>query len=131
MPELILSPGSSSVVSPPPAAFQPTLRILKRPSSAATRSRSSSSSTVETKKTLAEREAEYHAARERIFKDGNASPSVSAATKTLREPKGPDSDTQALTDGRSKGFGKRISKTYPPQIQSRPISDKDAPAAQP
>lgn len=119
MPELIISSSTTSVVSPPPAAIQPTLRILKRPSSAASPAKSSSPSVIEAKKTLAEREAEYQAARERIFKESQIS--ASNGTKIIREPRGPDNDHQATSssEGQSKGFGKRAPISPPSQVHSR------------
>src|SRR5882757_6758122 len=69
MPELIISPSSTgtSVVSPPPAAYQPTMRILKRPSPSQSASNSTTSLSSQTRNTLAEREAQYQEARNRIF----------------------------------------------------------------
>jgi len=69
MPELIISPSSTgtSVVSPPPAAYQATMRILKRPSPSQSASNSTTSLSSQTRNTLAEREAQYQEARNRIF----------------------------------------------------------------
>lgn len=69
MPELIISPSSTGtcVVPPPPAAFQPTMRILKRPSPSQSASNSTTSLSLQTRNTLAEREAQYQEARNRIF----------------------------------------------------------------
>ncbi|KAG1773597.1 hypothetical protein EV702DRAFT_1129251 [Suillus placidus] len=69
MPELIISPSSTGtcVVPPPPAAFQPTMRILKRPSPSQSASNSTTSLSSQTRNTLAEREAQYQEARNRIF----------------------------------------------------------------
>ncbi|KAF8639154.1 hypothetical protein AX17_001643 [Amanita inopinata Kibby_2008] len=88
MPTLVVS--SSSSVNPPlpPAAFQPTLRILKRPSPSSTPGPSSTSgpSTPDSvSSALKEREARYQVARERIFGSsqesggGNASPNASTS----------------------------------------------------
>jgi hypothetical protein len=69
MPELIISPSSTgmSFVPPPPAAYQPTMRILKRPSPSQSASNSTASLASQTRNTLAEREAQYQEARNRIF----------------------------------------------------------------
>jgi len=77
MPEILIAPGASA--APPPTAFAPSLRILKRPQSASPKP--SGPSTPQ--KTLAEREAQYKAARERIFaakpeSSNTASPSSSS-----------------------------------------------------
>ncbi|KAG6887475.1 hypothetical protein C0992_012103, partial [Termitomyces sp. T32_za158] len=68
MPELIIAPSatsSSHVAPPPPAAFQPTMRILKRPGSDG--SSKSATPPPSSAESLKEREARYQAARERIF----------------------------------------------------------------
>jgi len=71
MPQLVISASSTtSTVSPPPAAFQPTLRILKRPNASTTSSATAPSSDLQ--KSYAEREAQYVAARQRIFNDESA-----------------------------------------------------------
>ncbi|KAF4576277.1 SUZ domain-containing protein [Pleurotus pulmonarius] len=64
MPEVLVK-SSSTVVAPPASAFQPQLRILKRPS--ATPPASNTPSQVGTRDSVQEREARYNAARERIF----------------------------------------------------------------
>lgn len=119
MPEIQLSTTSSStsVPLPPPAAFEAPLRILKRPSS---NSKSPSPSTgVQIQKTFKEREAQYQAARERIFgeetsgkdKDssGSGKPKTaldSAKSSIIRDPLGPTS----ITDGTKHGFHARRKK---------------------
>ncbi|KAG6887962.1 hypothetical protein C0995_011355 [Termitomyces sp. Mi166 len=68
MPELIIAPSvtsSNHVVPPPPGAFQPTMRILKRPSSGA--DGKSATPPPSSAESLKDREARYQAARERIF----------------------------------------------------------------
>jgi len=75
MPELIISSSGITPTAVPPSvtAFQTPMRILKRPSSHNTTANSSSSQTpIET---LAQKEARYQAARERIFggDDGSGS----------------------------------------------------------
>ena len=77
MPELVISSQSSTAVPPPPAALQPSLRILKRPSTSDSASphAASPSPAAEQQRSYAEREAQYQAARERIFGDsGSATP---------------------------------------------------------
>lgn len=109
MPELIVAPASTSqgFPPPPPAALQPTLRILKRPSPNASASADtvgasplvsssgpapspspSSGGTFPAppRGTLAEREAQYQEARSRIFGDrdkaGVASPGSMSRTSS-------------------------------------------------
>ncbi|KAL7284559.1 hypothetical protein ACG7TL_001851 [Trametes sanguinea] len=117
MPQVVIAGSSTSnaaALSPPPAALQPVMRILKRPSaspsSSASSPGSSSANDPSTSKSYAEREARYQAARERIF--GGSQPAAdatdaqqsegganarSAANATpvriTREPKGPPSGT--------------------------------------
>ncbi|KAI0080457.1 hypothetical protein K474DRAFT_1657885 [Panus rudis PR-1116 ss-1] len=135
MPELVISSTSTtSTIPPPPAAFQPTLRILKRPAAAAPSPPPSSSEG--TQKTYAEREAQYQAARQRIFGQGNTistphidsdgsntrggEPSATtqadsqrSAAPVLRQPRGPvESDPEnpkrSSSSGKpSRGFGRR------------------------
>ncbi|TBU42965.1 hypothetical protein BD309DRAFT_865220 [Dichomitus squalens] len=139
MPELVIAGSSTSgpsVTSPPPAAFQPVLRILKRPTatpspstSPSSVSASSSPSSNAPSGTYAEREARYRAARDRIF--GDSSPSSDTPGESglqtpqalkkspppveiTREPKGPPI-AQAGADGRGqggdiRGFGSRRGK---------------------
>ncbi|KAG6841838.1 hypothetical protein C0991_006245 [Blastosporella zonata] len=83
MPTLIIAPSATSanhVVSPPQAAFLPTMRILKRPSSAVN-SKSATPPPSSSAESLKEREARYQAARERIF-----GPDSGASTPTGEEP---------------------------------------------
>ncbi|PCH37584.1 hypothetical protein WOLCODRAFT_140947 [Wolfiporia cocos MD-104 SS10] len=120
MPELVISGASTaSVVSPPPAAFQPALRILKRPPAASSAPRASSASSVPAPPELrarsyAEREAQYQAARERIFRDGRdgagAGAGAGASVKVLREPRGPEAppdEGAGAETGASRGFAAR------------------------
>ncbi|KAI0767231.1 hypothetical protein C8Q74DRAFT_1278994 [Fomes fomentarius] len=116
MPELVISGSSTSgnaTVSPPPAAFQPVLRILKRPTaSSSSVSPTPSSSSDSQVSTYAEREARYQAARERIFGDTDSSPgspdpsnpNTNGAEKTsppsvqiAREPKGPPAQDGSIS----------------------------------
>ncbi|OJA14954.1 hypothetical protein AZE42_03697 [Rhizopogon vesiculosus] len=132
MPELIISPSSTgtSVVSPPPAAYQPTMRILKRPSPSQSASNSTTSLSSQTRNTLAEREAQYQEARNRIFgtsedcgddlesgrrvrstrDTGGKAADVGSAV--LRAPVGPSDAEQEASTGRTddappKGFRDR------------------------
>ncbi|KAG1861128.1 hypothetical protein DFJ58DRAFT_905423 [Suillus subalutaceus] len=124
MPELIISPSSTGtcVVPPPPAAFQPTMRILKRPSPSQSASNSTTSLSSQTRNTLAEREAQYQEARNRIFgttsergsddllsRRGGAD-AGSAASAVLRSPTGPsdtDKEVGRTDDSPPKGFRDR------------------------
>ncbi|TFY71770.1 hypothetical protein EVG20_g1226 [Dentipellis fragilis] len=73
MPQLVLS--SSSTTQPPtslpPTIFQAPIRILKRNPNSASPSPAQSGSGTPTQESLAEREARYQAARQRIFADTN------------------------------------------------------------
>ncbi|EKM78354.1 hypothetical protein AGABI1DRAFT_129470 [Agaricus bisporus var. burnettii JB137-S8] len=104
MPTLLPS-RTSSVVPPPAAAFQPALRILKRPQSS---SPSQNTPTAAPQESLQDKEARYAAARERIFgcEDNNSStPSPKPSNvKIVREPIAPE-------QGSSPGFKGRKSKT--------------------
>jgi len=94
MPELVISGSSTaSVVPPPPAAFQPTLRILKRPTASSSNS-AASAAPQDTQKSYAEREAQYQAARERIFsKEGARTP---AGRRDSAEDDGAQASTRAM-----------------------------------
>ncbi|KAF8645661.1 hypothetical protein AX16_007657 [Volvariella volvacea WC 439] len=93
MPSLIVS---SSTVSPPIplAAFQPTMRILKRPTSNA--SPSPSPTPAPNAESIKEREARYQAARDRIF--GTSSPSTSAENTTSTQVDGASDSIQVKND---------------------------------
>lgn len=128
MPELIISPSSTGtcVVPPPPAAFQPTMRILKRPSPSQSASNSTTSLSLQTRNTLAEREAQYQEARNRIFgttsergsddlesrprvRDGSGK-GADAGSAVLRPPTGPSDAEKELgrtNDSPPKGFRDR------------------------
>jgi hypothetical protein len=123
MPELIISSSSTTATAaPPPAiAFQTPMRILKRPSSQNSGSNSSSSQTPT--ETLAQKEARYQAARERIFggdegsgklkssdriQKGSSSPPV---VNVVRNPIGPSGNYKDAEGGQeSKGFRRRSTK---------------------
>lgn len=109
MPALIIS-STSSVASPlPQAAFQPKMQILRRPQSAASPSSANQTSAVSTQ-SLKDREARYHAARERIFGENSGgdtnTPALTAAntpartqrkerSNIVRNPKGPSKSNSA------------------------------------
>ena len=80
----VIAMSPHQVLTPPPGAFQPTLRILKRPSESNSKSPtpppSSSSSD-----TLKDREARYQAARERIFGDELLEGNGSTASLPVKE----------------------------------------------
>ncbi|KAJ2988156.1 hypothetical protein NUW54_g9202 [Trametes sanguinea] len=122
MPQVVIAGSSTSNVaalSPPPAALQPVMRILKRPSASPSSSAASSGSPTandqSASKSHAEREARYQAARERIFGKGrlatdattNVQPPENGAigirrsavtpVRITREPKGPPSRPAAQT----------------------------------
>ncbi|KAI0634049.1 hypothetical protein C8Q77DRAFT_1109605 [Trametes polyzona] len=127
MPQVVIANTSTSVtaaLSPPPAALQPVLRILKRPSASSPNpspsatgssspgsgSSTSIASQLGTPQSYAAREAAYHAARERIFGESTREsptattksgqqPAASASVPIAREPKGPPSGiTDQATD---------------------------------
>jgi len=116
MPEIVLASSTAvaSAVVPPSEALQAPMRILKRPTPQ-TRPSESSLSGAQSQKSLADREAEYQAARERIFASSSAAKekdkSRSASPKTpapqepgvsvLRNPRGPT----AGNAGTARGFG--------------------------
>jgi len=135
MPELVISPSSTgqAVLPLPPAAFQPTLRILKRPSPSQSASTSSTSlASSQTRSTFAEREAQYQEARNRIFGEkSGGSPSspgqerpgderttlesgkgekitVKPSLTVVRDPLGPSSESSSQQGGGpARGFGDR------------------------
>jgi len=74
MPQIVIAGGTST--APPPTAFAPSMRILKRPSSASPKPTTPSTP----QKSLAEREAEYKAARDRIFAANPGAPAPSGST---------------------------------------------------
>ena len=97
MPEVVISSRSGASTAPPPAALQPSMRILKRPSAAPVPDSTSSSPALE-QKTFADREAQYQAARERIFGDASSPSSNSIpGTPTLLAKPGGSSSTSANT----------------------------------
>ncbi|KAF5350593.1 hypothetical protein D9756_008676 [Leucocoprinus leucothites] len=121
----LLSSRTGSVIPPPAGAFQPAMRILKRPQSSSSSASQGSPATSPppTGESLHEREARYAAARERIFGlDGSdesvaTSPKLSNNVKIIREPKAPDS-APGKQQAQSAGFrgrgGKTASATRPP-----------------
>jgi hypothetical protein len=130
MPSLIISRGTSSTsVALPslPLNQPPQMRILKRPSPSLSPMASTNSGSA-AGETLKEREARYHAARERIFgvsnekenDDKNPTRKVVSPppnfVKLVREPRGPDG-----SNFDTKGFGERKARR-PPAI-SPPTSN--------
>ncbi|KAF5348078.1 hypothetical protein D9758_010045 [Tetrapyrgos nigripes] len=139
MPILVASSSSRPVAAPPAAAFQPVLKILKRPQSNPNSPPPTISASTSAE-SFQEREARYQAARNRIFGE-SASPSPDSAsssttslplassisredrskasansppaTSVSRNPRGPESE-----GGRNspRGFQGRRSKQ--PQTQS-------------
>ena len=121
MPELVVSGGTGTALPPPPAAFQPTLKILKRPTTGPVQPSTIAPSSTDVQNSYAEREAKYQAARQRIFND-TASPDVSsearpaavegsadtAGVKVIRAPRGPSADTSSSVDAKtSRGFARK------------------------
>ncbi|KAJ8082140.1 hypothetical protein PM082_007987 [Marasmius tenuissimus] len=117
----VLSPSSSShsaMSPPPPAAFQPALKILKRPANATTPAGNRTPSPA-LSESLKEREARYQEARNRIFNEGDSETKRSTPTPTptgiARNPHGPtataSSDTH--TNEGQAGFGKRRTQAPP------------------
>ncbi|OSC96499.1 hypothetical protein PYCCODRAFT_1441025 [Trametes coccinea BRFM310] len=122
MPQVVIAGSSTSnaaALSPPPAALQPVMRILKRPSASPSSSASSPGSSTandpSASKSYAEREARYQAARERIFGESqpatettdaqqpeggaNARSATNATpVRITREPKGPPPRTATQKD---------------------------------
>jgi len=127
MPQLLISSSSTTtpVATPPVTAFQGPMRILKRPSQ---NSSSNSFSSQAPTETLAQREARYQAARERIFggDDGSGSNVNDSALKrggaqkggpslptvnVIRNPIGPSESSKDTEGGQvSKGFESRNTK---------------------
>ncbi|KAG6825565.1 hypothetical protein H0H92_003243 [Tricholoma furcatifolium] len=144
MPELIIAPSAKSishVVPPPAGVFQPTMRILKRPSS--TTSKSATPPPSSSTETLKEREARYQAARDRIFgpdsspntpmgeeplrnasqspppinfsgKRDRTKPSTPPATGVVRNPRGPPSGSVTMEQTIPRGFGGQRAKPPSP-----------------
>ncbi|KAF8607441.1 hypothetical protein BDV93DRAFT_520298 [Ceratobasidium sp. AG-I] len=81
MPQIQIS--SQSTVLPPAAAIMPSMRILQRPKSSSPAQ--SSASTTPGNKTLQEREAEYKAARDRIFASSGGESSSNGGGRGSRE----------------------------------------------
>ncbi|KAF9781315.1 hypothetical protein BJ322DRAFT_1080394 [Thelephora terrestris] len=124
MPQLVISRPSTSttVFSPPPSTvIQAPMKILKRPTQTTTPSNTSSASPSLDNKSLAEREARYQEARERIF-GGPSKPSGQDDPKTrtppskpvsniTRDPAGPQPD--GSDSNASQGFGSKRSRRPP------------------
>ncbi|KAJ7291915.1 hypothetical protein C8J57DRAFT_1492392 [Mycena rebaudengoi] len=129
MPSLIVSGSSHAATAPPPAAFQPKMRILKRPTNSGPAE--GLQQPVAAGETLKEREARYQAARDRIFggeaegtstpekKDGRSSP---AGVAVVRNPRGPAAEAP---NSASKGFRARSGNPPP---SPNPVRDSDSTA---
>ncbi|EJU01614.1 hypothetical protein DACRYDRAFT_22679 [Dacryopinax primogenitus] len=74
MPQIIVTGGSSP--APPPTSFTPAMRILQRPQSASPKAAAAATP----QKSLAEREADYKAARQRIFAANSEVQATSTST---------------------------------------------------
>ncbi|KII91491.1 hypothetical protein PLICRDRAFT_38251 [Plicaturopsis crispa FD-325 SS-3] len=114
MPQIVIAKSSASIVVAPPPT---TMRILKRPSSTNATPTLKSSANGNQGETLKEREAKYHAARERIFGEPQPGGKTNAESGTskpkvgvLRNPKGPAESTGKGEGEVAKGFGKRRNK---------------------
>ncbi|CAE6441568.1 unnamed protein product [Rhizoctonia solani] len=84
MPQIQISSQSASI--PPVAAIMPSMRILQRPKSTPT-SPSSANQTPTSTKSLQEREADYKAARERIFAGSGGGGSAGSSREASPAPK--------------------------------------------
>ena len=123
MPELVISPSSTSSsgqTSLPRAAFQTPIRILKRSPNGTANGNTTSDTSSSAQASFAEREARYHAARERIFADvgprsGDEStqPAINripgAVLSVVRNPRGPAPDVSenAAAEQPVRGFSVR------------------------
>lgn len=116
MPEVLVK-SSSTVIAPPASAFQPQLRILKRPS--ATPPASNTPSQVGTRDSVQEREARYNAARERIFgtNEQGQEPegSTNASLSSLQSHGAPLRDTARHMDPTPSSTPPRTSVTRNPR----------------
>ncbi|KAF7328173.1 hypothetical protein MVEN_02574900 [Mycena venus] len=131
MPSLIVSSSTNTAPAPPAAAFQPKMRILKRPTNTGP---ATPPLPVVAGETLKEREARYQAARDRIFGregDGTSSPGDKkgrqpspAGVGVVRDPKGPASEGQDIPP---KGF--RARSGIPPPSPN-PLHDSGVAAQQ-
>jgi hypothetical protein len=80
--------NSSTSMPPPPAAFVPSLKILKRPTNNPGSSNSNSQAARDLqKKSLKDRERAYHEARNRIFGANSESAPASATASGASSPK--------------------------------------------
>lgn len=127
MPDLILSGSAHAAAAPPAAAFQPKMRILKRPAKEGPVSLPPPAVPGET---LKEREARYQAARERIFgSEGDATSSPgdkkgtpAAAVGVVRNPRGPPAEAPTPTSA-PKGFKARSGRPPP---SPNPVRDSES-----
>ncbi|KAH7337561.1 hypothetical protein B0J17DRAFT_718320 [Rhizoctonia solani] len=84
MPQIQISSQTTNI--PPVAAIMPSMRILQRPKSTPASS-SSANNTPTSTKSLQEREADYKAARERIFAGSGGGGSASSSREASPAPK--------------------------------------------
>jgi len=116
MPELIVSQSGSGPASLPAAAFQAPIKILKRNASSNTTGDAASGSSTaasQSAQTYSEREARYHAARQRIFADAGSEggkDKEKAGNSVVRQPLGPGED-QANSTGFAGGRRARKDRT--------------------
>lgn len=94
MPELVISSLNTSP-PPPPSILQRPMQILKRPT--ASNSSPATTSQTGTNESLTQREARYHAARERIF--GADSEQKEQETVVVRNLRGPTEQGGEPTKG--------------------------------
>ncbi|CAE6411174.1 hypothetical protein ACGC1H_006420 [Rhizoctonia solani] len=109
MPQIQISSQSTNV--PPVAAIMPSMRILQRPK--ATSASSSANQTPTSTKSLQEREADYKAARERIFAGSGGGGSAGSSREGSPAPK-----RGILSRGRGNNHGHR--KASPPEGSNGP-----------
>lgn len=137
MPQVVVTSsrmGSAvSSVVPPPSAFQPPIRILKRSAAPTQTCPSDDSSTSASPETLAERTARYNATRERIFGGTTQVGAVRSredlpVSAIIRDPKGPErvqGPNGQYKEG-SQGFGARAGKRGSPgQKQAQQLQPSD------
>ncbi|KAF9260748.1 hypothetical protein L218DRAFT_962328 [Marasmius fiardii PR-910] len=109
MPEVSTSSSRSITSPPPPGAFQPALKILKRPTNSTSMGQPRTPSPASSE-SLKEREIRYQEARNRIFGDAGSGSELKLSppsTTIARNPYGPSQGTTA------EGFNKRLAPAPP------------------
>ncbi|KAI0088317.1 hypothetical protein BDY19DRAFT_950300 [Irpex rosettiformis] len=150
MPEVVIasSATSASTISPPPAAFQPSIRILRRPS-AMSNGQPVTPQTNAQQKSFVQREVDYQLARDRIFGESSGRAETVASTvvkhdpsgsptprdapgclpprnatpptaKIIRNPRGPDTSPNGSKMTPVKGFKNRRPKEFQSSKETRP-----------